>query len=446
MRFIESKHIEYKRELSEALEKEVVAFLNTGEGGVIYIGIDAKTQMVTGLIDADKTQLQIKDRIKTNIAPSALGLFDVLLEKIDAKQVIKITVAGGYEKPYHIKKYGMSEKGCFIRIGSASEPMNTKMIEELFFKRARNTLGMIRSPKKGLSFEQLKIFYQEAGFKLNDNFTVSLELLTPDSSYNYAAYLLADKNGTSIKVAKYKGTNRVDLIENNEYGYCSLVKAAKQVLDKLEVENKTFTKITSKQRLQKRMIDETALREAVINAIVHNDYSYEAPPKFELFSDRLEITSTGGLPFGLSREDFFSGVSVPRNKELMRVFKDLELVEYLGSGIPRILQKYDTSVFHFTENFLRIVYQYEEGFAESPVLTTQGLTDEGVSEGVSEGVKTVLAFIRTNTLCRVPAIAKGTGMPEKTVERHIRRLKEQGKIEFTGAPKTGGYRLIAGEE
>lgn len=70
--------------------------------------------------------------------------------------------------------------------------MSSKMIEELFFKRARNTIGLIRSPKIELTFEQLKIYYQEAGFKLTDNFAVSVELLTPDSSYNYAAYLLSD--------------------------------------------------------------------------------------------------------------------------------------------------------------------------------------------------------------------------------------------------------------
>lgn len=244
MRFIESSHIEYKRGLPESLEKEVVAFLNSPEGGIIYIGIDVGAQVVSGLKDADTVQLQIKDRIKNNILPSALGLFDVLLEKMDDKPIVKITVAGGYEKPYHIRKYGMSEKGCYIRIGSASEPMNIKMIEEFFFKRARNTIGLIYSPKKELTFEQLKIFYQEAGFKLTDNFAVSLELLTPDGSYNYAAYLLSDKNGTSIKVAKYNGTTRVNLAENNEYGYCSLIKAVKQVLDKLEVENRTFTKIT----------------------------------------------------------------------------------------------------------------------------------------------------------------------------------------------------------
>ncbi|GAB6272981.1 MAG: hypothetical protein STSR0003_28330 [Smithella sp.] len=222
--------------------------------------------------------------------------------------------------------------------------------------------------------------------------------------------------------------------------------ATQRVLDKLEVENRTFTKITSKRRLQKRMIEANALREAVINAIVHNDYSYEAPPKFELFSDRMEITSTGGLPFGLNRDDFYTGVSVPRNKELMRVFRDMELVEYLGSGIPRILRKYDASVFHLSDNFTRIVFPYETGYPESLEITPQVTPDEGVSEGVSEGVRKVFVFIRNNPLCRVPRIAKGTGIPVKTVERYIRKLKAEGKIEFTGAPKTGGYRLIAGEE
>jgi ATP-dependent DNA helicase RecG len=131
------------------------------------------------------------------------------------------------------------------------------------------------------------------------------------------------------------------------------------------------------------------------------------------------------------------------------------MVEYLGFGIPRILQKYDASVFQLTDNFLRIAYKYEEGFDQDHTpgitnttaqVTAQGIADEGVNGGVSEGVKTVLAFIRQNPLSRVPAIAKGTAIPGKTIERYIKKLKEQGKIEFTGAPKTGGYRMIEGEE
>ena len=102
------------------------------------------------------------------------------------------------------------------------------------------------------------------------------------------------------------------------------------------------------------MWNKVALREAVINAIVHNDYSFEVPPKFEIFPDRLEITSAGRLPESLKREEFFNGISIPRNKELMRIYRDVELVESLGSGIPRILRAYGEDCFKFTDNFIRI--------------------------------------------------------------------------------------------
>ena len=97
----ESNRIELKRELSDSLEKEVVAFLNYREGGYIYIGVDDATNTVVGLPDSDSVQLKIKDRIKNNIIPSTLGLFDVIAEQHDAKTVIKITVASGSEKPYY---------------------------------------------------------------------------------------------------------------------------------------------------------------------------------------------------------------------------------------------------------------------------------------------------------------------------------------------------------
>jgi ATP-dependent DNA helicase RecG len=98
------------------------------------------------------------------------------------------------------------------------------MIDKLFSTRTRNSIGKIRSNRQDLTFEQLRIYYEEKRKPLNGQFKKSLELLTEDGALNYAAYLLADENGVSIKVAKYRGTNRVDLIENNEYGYCSLIK------------------------------------------------------------------------------------------------------------------------------------------------------------------------------------------------------------------------------
>jgi predicted HTH transcriptional regulator len=128
----------------------------------------------------------------------------------------------------------------------------------------------------------------------------------------------------------------------------------------LELENKTISKITPKERIDTRLWNAVALREAIINAIIHNDYTREIPPKFEIFSDRLEITSYGGLFEGMTQEDFFDGLSLPRNKELMRVYKDLGMVEQLGSGVPRIMQAYSKDCFKFSENYLRMVFPATE--------------------------------------------------------------------------------------
>nr|WP_293296893.1 RNA-binding domain-containing protein [Allomuricauda sp.] len=453
----ETNRIEYKRELTDGLEKEVVAFLNYREGGILYIGID-KNENVYGLADSDSDQLKIKDRLKNNIRPSALGLFDIVSEERDGKNILKIIVASGPEKPYHLKKYGMSEKGCFIRIGSSAEPMTQKMIDELFAGRTRNSISKIKAGRQDLSFGQLKIYYEEAGYNLGKAFAKNLELLTSDGSFNYAGYLLADKNNTSIKVAKYSGKTRTDLIESNEYGHECLVKATKQVIDKIAVENRTTTKITAKERQQANLWNPISLREAIINAFVHNDYTNEITPKFEIFADRIEITSAGSLPEGLSKQEFFEGFSVPRNKELMRVFKDLELVEQLGSGIPRILEHYGKESFSFSDNFLRMVFMIKETAVEDSGVTggvsggVTGGASGGVTDGVSGGVtdttinattiltkrqKEVVKLIAANPSITYNEIADALSINESAVGKHITAIKNKGVLIRQGG--TQGY-------
>jgi ATP-dependent DNA helicase RecG len=365
-KMVENEKVEFKSILNEKLEKVVVSFLNSKTGGDLYIGVNDDGTII-GVDNADKIQLAITDGIKNNISPTCLGLFDVYSEDMNEKTVIHIVVSSGTEKPYYIKSLGMSPAGCYMRIGSGVKQMDHVMIARLYASRTRSSLRTIVSPRyANHTFAQLKIYYEEHGFQLNDVFIQNLDLYTSDEKINYVGYLLADVNSVSIKVAKYAGTDKCDLIENEEYGFCSLIKATHRVLDKLEIENKTFTKITgAAQRLQRRMINENALREAFINAIVHNDYTREVPPVVEIFSNRLEITSYDGLISGLSQEEFFRGRSMPRNRELMRVFRDLELVEHLGSGMNRILSAYDRSIFQISDNFLSIVFPFEEEYLMS---------------------------------------------------------------------------------
>ncbi|WP_026905549.1 RNA-binding domain-containing protein [Pedobacter glucosidilyticus] len=441
----ETNRIEYKQELSKEIdiEKEVVAFLNYKEGGIIYIGID-KFGVSIGVADTDGDMLKIKDRLKNNILPSCLGLFDVSSEKRDAKDIIKIVVASGVEKPYYLKKYGMSEKGCFIRTGTAAEPMPQRMIDDLFSKRTRNSIGKIRSNRQDLTFEQLKIYYNGKGKTLNQHFASNLEMLTPDETYNYVAYLMADENGNSIKFAKYSGTTRVDLTENKEFGYCSLIKATINILDKLEVENVIHTTITSKERINKQTWDATALREAVLNAFVHNDYTTEIPPKFEVFDDRIEITSSGSLPAGFSEEEFFEGISAPRNKELMRIYRDLELVEQLGSGIPRILKTYNRSCFKFFPNFIRMTFPKLAGGQVGGQAGGQvGGQVGGQAHKImlTERQKEVFELIKNSPDISRSQLAIKLGINESAIQKHIDALKQKGVIEREGET-TGFWKIL----
>ena len=430
----ESSRIEYKRELNEKLERSVVAFLNTGEGGLIYIGIDDDGKAV-GVLDVDLTQRQIADRVKNNISPSVLGLFDVAVEKIDGIPIVKVIVSSGMEKPYYIRSQGRSERGCFIRVGSSVQPMTTHMIDDLYARHRPVSLGNIPTPRKSLTFEQLEIYYQAKKLKLNEHFKTSLELLTLDGNYNFVAYMLADENGVSIKVAKYAGTDKVKLSENYEYGYCCLIKATNQVLDRLDVENRTFTKITSKERVEKQMVDRTALREAVINAIVHNDYSRNAVPTVEIFSDRITITSYGGLPEGLSRESFFECCSRPRNRELMRVFRDISLVEQLGSGMGRILNAYDKGVFKFAGDFLIVTFPFAEGF-ESVIDDT-----DVVNDVVNDVANKILHVFKNNPRFTIKEVAKIIGVTSRTIDREVGELKAEGKLKRVGSTRSGHWEV-----
>ena len=433
----ETNRFENKEQLNEDFEQEVIAFLNYKEGGIIYVGINKNGQVV-GVENTDLTQLQIKDRIKNNIQPSTLGLFDVIVETIDDKEIIKVVISSGTEKPYYLRKKGRTPEGCYVRVGSSKERMTERMIDDMYAKRVKNTLKEIDSPRQELTFNQLKIYYEEHGLKLNDNFLQNLDLLTSEGKYNYNAFLLADENNISIKLVKYVGTNKLELLENMEYGNRCLITATQRLLDRLDVENTTYAKIEYFGRKEQEKIDSKALKEAVINAIVHNDYSYGNSPIVELYSDRVEITSAGGLPQELSQEEFLEGVTAPRNKELIRVFKDVELIENIGSGVLRILDAYDKSCFRFMEHFLRVSFKYRE----NPFEYDQENGQESYQKHLSEIQDKIIALIKKNPSITQKEIAKTLEISREKVKYHIAVLKENNVIKREGSTKKGIWKIL----
>ena len=437
MQNTETNRIENKEQLNEDFEQEVIAFLNYKEGGIIYVGINKNGQVVE-VENTDLTQLQIKDRIKNNIQPSTLGLFDVIVETIDDKEVIKVVISSGTEKPYYLRKKGRTPEGCYVRVGSSKERMTERMIEEMFARRIKNSLKEIESPRQDLTFRQLKIHYEGNGMILNDNFARNLNLLTDDGKYNYNAYLLADENDISIKLVKYLGTSKMELIENQEYGYCCLITATQRILDRLTAENTVYAKIEYNGRKEVEMIDSKALKEAAINAMVHSDYTLSTTPIIELYSDRIEITSGGGLPQGLSQEEFLEGVTAPRNKELIRVFKDVYLIENIGSGVLRILDAYDKSCFKFMDHFLRVSFKYKE----NPFEYDQENNQESYQKQLNEFQDKIIALIKQNPSVTQKEMAKMLEISREKVKYHIAILKENNLIIREGSTKKGIWKIL----
>lgn len=446
MQNAETNRIENKERLNEDFEQEVIAFLNYREGGAIYVGINKNGQPV-GIDDIDQVQLQIKDRIKHNIQPSTLGLFDVVVETIDNTDVIKVIISSGTEKPYYLRKKGRTPEGCYIRVESSKERMTERMIDDMYSKRIKNTLKEIDSPRQELTFNQLKIYYEEHNLKLNDNFLQNLDLLTSEGKYNYNAFLLADENNVSIKLVKYLGNNKLELLENLEFGNRCLITATQRILERLDVENTTYAKIEYFGRKEQEKIDSRALKEAVINAIVHNDYSYGNSPIIELYSDRIEITSAGGLPQELSQEEFLEGVTAPRNKELIRVFKDVELIENIGSGVLRILDAYDKSCFKFMEHFLRVSFKYKENpfeYDDTAKIESSKLGSKKSSKlAVSE--KQILELCKAEKSLKEIAQYFGYSDVYKFKNNYINQLLEQGKLQMTipDKPKSRNQKYIS---
>jgi len=189
--------------------------------------------------------------------------------------------------------------------------------------------------------------------------------------------------------------------------------------------------------------DGLAIREAVVNAVVHNNYVYGTPPKIELFSDHMEITSVGTIPEGLSKEDFFNGVSMPRNKELMRVFRDVEMVEALGSGMIRIMRSYGRDNFEFGDNYIRFRASYNVLDNVTVNITEKELQ---LTERQVEVLKLLTVTAERNVLENVLENSASLGarlmVSERTIRRDLSKLQELGYIRHVGPDKGGRWQVL----
>ena len=219
---------------------------------------------------------------------------------------------------------------------------------------------------------------------------------------------------------------------------CSLIKAAKNVINKFEQINKTYTKITSEDRREVKMFDNISVKEAITNAFVHTLWEREYPPKFEIFNDHISISSTGGLPLHVTKEDFLRGFSAPTHPELMRIFKDLDLVEQLGTGIIRILKSYSKDIYEFSDNFIRVNFKFRTN--ESLFTTPRDINTN--KENLSKTQENIINLIKENNQITQLEISKNLGINKTTVTRNLKKLKEKNIIKRIGDIRNGKWIIL----
>lgn len=444
MLYVETDKVEFKEKVNDTLAKEIESFLNT-DGGAIYIGIcdDGK---IIGVDNADDALRKISDVISDQIEPNAIDCVRPEVEFKGDKIVIKINVNKGYSPLYCIKKYGFSPNGCHYRIGTTCKSMTLEMIRNKFEQGLSNIDAMVlqESYHQDLKFAKLKLLLLESGYHIDDiSFERNFKLRTTNGYYNYLAELLADDNTIPFIFVKFKGYDKTVFSERKDYGNQCIILAYEKMKERLSIENISKTITNPRPRRDIYLFDMDAVNEALVNAIVHNDYRI-TDPQVALFHNRLEILSHGGLPYGLTKDEFFKGISKPRNKQLMDIFSRLGIVEHTGHGVPKIVEKYGEGAFEISSSYIKVIIPFNEEVMynnESTVLMLNDSMTDLISRQYDNKEIIVLNEIKRNPKITAKQISISTNIPFRTVQRHIANLKDKGIIRRNGDNRNGYWEL-----
>lgn len=436
-KFVESETLELKEKYSDMLAKEIVSFLN-GSGGSILIGVKDDGTVV-GVTKIDEVLRKISDIITSQIEPNPQDEIRSELKFYESKTIIAIHINKGQKHIYCQKKYGFSSAGCTIRIGTTCKEMTSEQIKIRYEKKFIDTEYMLKK-KSGLadlSFRELKIYYAEKGYHLEDrSFEANLNLRNESGEYNLLAELLSDRNHIPLIFVKFQGNNKASISERSDYGYGCLLTAYGKIKNRLQAENICISDTTVRPRKDIYLFDFDCVNEAILNALVHNDWTV-TEPQISMFRDRLEILSHGGLPNEMTKQQFFDGISKPRNATLMRIFLNMGLTEHTGHGIPTIVEKYGTTVFEIESNYIRCTIPFEKEVTDQ--IDNRNV---GMNVALNKTQKKVIELLIEKPSATSTELAEQVGVTRRTIERTLKALQEKKIIERAGSKRGGNWMVV----
>ena len=338
MDFVESKLVELKETIVDDIKKEVIAFINS-EGGNLYVGV-ADDGHVIGLDDPQSDMLRLTNMIRDTIKPDATMFVECQIEKIDTKDIVRVQVQKGTHAPYYLVGKGIRPEGVFVRQGTSSVPASEDAIRRMIKESDGDCFETMRSLNQDLSFETLTEECSGRDIVLGAPQMVSLGIKTPDGVYTNLGLLLSDQCTHTIKTALFSGVKKEQFQDRKEFSG-SILQQMNDAYAFIDLNNKKKSTFSGLHRIDQRDYPETAVREALLNSLVHREYSFSSSTLISIFSDRIEFVSLGGLVKGLTLKDIMLGISQCRNEKLAAVFYRLQLIEAYGTGIPKIIESYE---------------------------------------------------------------------------------------------------------
>lgn len=434
MVFQESESVELKVIVVDDIKKEVIAFAN-GDGGKLYIGVQDDGTVV-GVEDADGTALQISNMVRDAIKPDLTMFIRYETLEIEGKHVVAVDIQRGTERPYYIAKKGLRPEGVYVRQGYSSVPATDTMIRYMIKETDGDRFETMRSLEQELTFQATEKEFSLREVPFGTGQMQTLKMLNSDGIYTNLALLLSEQCMHTVKVAVFQNNDQSIFRDRREFTG-SLLQQLNDVYSYIDLRNQTCAIFDKLRRIDTRDYPEVAVRETLLNMLVHRDYGFSASALISIYPDRMEFVSVGGLLPGIVLDDVLMGVSVCRNQNLANVFYRLELIEAYGTGIRKVMTAYEdtgkTPVIETTNNVFKVTL---------PNINFNASVER--ADPVTGDEERIIEYVKKNGKATRISVEKQLGISASTASRMLRKMVGKGLLVRQGKGRNSKYVLGTG--
>lgn len=439
--FVENKTTEFKREYVEDIKNTIVAFANC-DGGTLYIGVN-DDGTACGVGNVDDTMLRVTNAIRDAVRPDVTMFVECRNDVMDEKSIVCVTVRRGTARPYYLHGKGIRPEGVYVRQGASTVPATDAAILNMIKETSGDSYEAARSLNQNLTFNKAADFFKKRKVAFAKAQMRTLHLIGEDDTYTNLAFLLSEQCTHMIKLAVFEGSRKSVFKDRRELSG-SLLEQLEKAYDYINRYNRTRAEFSGLDRLDMRDYPPEAIREALLNAIVHRDYSFSAATLISIFEDRIEFVTVGGLVKGIALEDVMLGVSALRNQYLANIFYRLRLIEAYGTGILKINECYSDytvqPLIETTGNAFKITLPNTNFHAERQKvlnnIQTGGSTSVPKKE---ERINAVLELCRSKGSIVRSDVETALGVSQSTAILLLRELTNEGILIKKGKTKNLRY-------